>query len=300
MGRQPHDKRGEGGEMKELILKEYWDLAYKAYCGTSFSPEDRANQTIAGYSEELENDLIKLGDNAGNYKEKYINYFTAWLNAKSRCLSTMIAGPSNFPTRRAQKANNAESNKWNEFNDWRNRYFKAVNRVKTLSPEEDLDNKLKTLDKLIIRNENVKSMNKIISSGYRKKLSNDEIAKQLIGAELITEGLKKYFVDPDYLYGGKIQKMSTLGVKIKAARDSVLVLKARIERKKNWEDIDFEDGCISISDDRVKIYHNDKPEQKIRTKLKSNGFRWSPTWKCWCRKHTVNALIAAKRIVGVE
>ena len=286
--------------MKKLLLEEYRQLAYDAYQGTSFSPERRADQIVKGYSEELENDLIKLGENAGNYEEKYINHLTSWLNAKSRCLSTMIAGPSNFPTRKAERANRSESNKWNEFHDWRNKYFKAVNRVKTLSPEEDLDNKLKTLDKLIIRNENIKTMNKIISSGYRKELSNDEIVKQLIDAKLITERLRKYFVDPDYLYDGKIQKMSTLGIKIKAARDSVLVLKARIEQKSNWKDIEFEYGIITILDDRVKVFHNDKPEQEIRTKLKSNGFRWSPKWHCWCRKHTVNALTTAKRIVGIE
>jgi len=286
--------------MKKLLLEEYRQLAYDAYQGTSFSPERRADQIVKGYSEELENDLIKLGENAGNYEEKYINHLTSWLNAKSRCLSTMIAGPSNFPTRKAERANRSESNKWNEFHDWRNKYFKAVNRVKTLSPEEDLDNKLKTLDKLIIRNENIKTMNKIISSGYRKELSNDEIVKQLIDAKLITERLRKYFVDPDYLYDGKIQKMSTLGVKIKAARDSVLVLKARVEQKSNWEDIEFEGGTITIEDDRVKILHVSKPGQEIRTKLKSNGFRWSTKWHCWCRKHTINALITAKRIVGVE
>ena len=295
MNNLDHKKETEG-----LILHEYWDLAYQAHSGTSFSPEKRATQEIISSSEELENDLKELGENQGNYKEKYIAKFAAWLNAKSRCLSWMIAGPANFPVRRAEKANNSERNKLNELYHWREKYFTAVNRVKTLSPEEDLDNQLKKLDNLIISNEKIKGTNKIVSSGNRKNLTNDEIIENLKKSELISENLLKVFARPDTWYGGKIYPMQTLGVKIKKAKGRILILKSRIERKETFTDIEFEGGSILIEDDRVKIFHMHKPETEMISKLKSNGFRWSPNWKCWCRKHTGFAVAAAKKICEVK
>ena len=297
MNNLDHKKETEG-----LILHEYWDLAYQAHSGTSFSPEKRATQEIISSSEELENDLKELGENQGNYKEKYIAKFAAWLNAKSRCLSWMIAGPANFPVRRAEKANNSERNKLNELYHWREKYFKAVNRVKTPSPEEDLDDKLKELDKLIISNDRIKSINKIISSGNRKNLTTDEIASNLRESGIVSEVFLQSITDTSGWRNGRVYGIQTLGPKIKKKKETILVLKSRIQRKSAWEDIEFDDGngTITIEDDRVKIFHMHKPDPEVISKLKSNGFRWSPNWKCWCRKHTGFAVAAAKKICEVK
>jgi hypothetical protein len=91
-----------------------------------------------------------LGENTGNYKEKFITHFREWMHAKSNCISSMIAGPSNFPVNKARKANDREHAKSEEFFKWRERYFKSVNRQKTLSPEEELDIALARLDELIL------------------------------------------------------------------------------------------------------------------------------------------------------
>ncbi|MBQ2098272.1 MAG: hypothetical protein II480_08840, partial [Bacteroidales bacterium] len=47
--------------------------------------------------------------------------------------------------------------------------------------------------------------------------------------------------------------------------------------------------------DRVKIYFNGMPSDKIRTYLKSNGFRWSPRNKAWQRQITENARRAVRQ-----
>jgi len=75
---------------------------------------------------------------------------------------------------------------------------------------------------------------------------------------------------------------------------------SRIERKDNWEDIKFDGGYVTIEDDRVKIFHESKPESNIIIELKKNGFRWSPNWKCWCRKHTGNAISVTKNLSFIE
>ena len=112
---------------------------YMAHSNTSFSPEKRAESCINDFSAELTADLAELGDKAGNYKEKYMEHLRKWVSRKSCCLSSMITGPANFPVERNRKAMNAERNAWDEFQAWRERYIKKVNRIPTKTPEEEID-----------------------------------------------------------------------------------------------------------------------------------------------------------------
>lgn len=283
--------------VKGLLLAELWDLCYRAYSGTSFSPERRSTQIIKEYSEILENDLAELGDKSGNYKEKFISHFTEWMGAKSNCISSMIAGPSNFPVSRAQKANNREHAKSEEFHKWRERYFKAVNRQRTLSPEEELDIAVKRLDELVINQEFMKQANKIL----RKKTSDQQKLVEMMEMG-ISEALAVEAMKPDR--AGRVGFPSFIltnrNATIKRTQEKITIMRNRITRKENFEDIIFTGGRITIEDDRVKVYHDQKPEPAVIQELKSSGFRWSPFWKCWCRKHTGNAIAVSKNLSFVK
>lgn len=90
-------------EMNAISLEGFYELAYRAYSNVSFRPGDRARRTIDEHEEQLNADVDLLANHDVDtdwYKEKYIRLFTAWLGAKSRCISSMITGPANFPTRR--------------------------------------------------------------------------------------------------------------------------------------------------------------------------------------------------------
>jgi hypothetical protein len=52
-------------------------------------------------------------------------------------------------------------------------------------------------------------------------------------------------------------------------------------------------------EDRVKIYFNGMPSDKIRTWLKQNGFRWSPKNKAWQRQITENARRVVRMFEGL-
>lgn len=59
------------------------------------------------------------------------------------------------------------------------------------------------------------------------------------------------------------------------------------------------DGFIFEIDDeenRILFIFDGKPEEEIRTLLKSNAFKWSPTRGAWVRKVTANALADAGRV----
>ena len=278
-------------------LSHLYDLCYRAHAHTSFSPEKRAESYVKEYSKMLDEDLKELGDNQGNYKEKFITKFSDWMSAKSRCISSMITGPANFPVRRAQKANRSEHNKCEAFANWREKYFKAVNRVPTKSPEDDLEIAEKRLDILVNNQMEMKAINSAI-----RKCKKTEL-KDIIDYLLLEEFSPELVSLIDNHYGRTSGKYKIPGFTltnnnstIKRTEQKIKIMRVRIDRKIDWEDIKFEGGYVTIEDDRLKIYHDEKPAQEIIKEIKSNGFRWSPHWKCWCRKHTGNAIYSLKSL----
>ena len=47
---------------------------------------------------------------------------------------------------------------------------------------------------------------------------------------------------------------------------------------------------------RLQLFFEDKPNEKIRSLLKSHSFRWSGKNKCWQRQLTNNARFSYKRL----
>lgn len=270
---------------------------YRAYYNTSFAPDVRADQCVRDFSAELEADLVELGDKTGNYAEKYVAHLRTWAGRKSRCLSVMITGPANFPTTRNRKSMDSEQRAWDEFRAWRERYIKAVNRVKTKSPEEEIDDALMRLEKERNNHTLMIEVNKI----FRRKTSDEEKRKALLEELELSEKLANNLMTPDCFgqYGFASYALTNSNARIKNLEQKVLSMKNRIQRRDSFEKIEFSGGCIDIENDRVVIRHDEKPPREVIDSLKSHGFRWSSLWKCWCRKHTANALRDAKSVCGV-
>ena len=270
----------------------------RAHSATSFSPERRADQCVRDFSSELEADLVELGDKTGNYKEKYLAHLRKWTAAKSRTMSPMITGPANFPAERNRKAFERERRAWEEFQAWRERYIKRANRVPTKTPEEEIDDALIRLEKERNAHTLMVEVNKI----HRRKVSDEEKRKALAEElELAPEMVEK-MMEPDCFgrCGFASCSLTNSNARIKNLEQKLLIMKARIERRDTFEKIEFDGGTIDIENDRVVIRHDEKPEPEVIQALKANGFRWSPHWKCWCRKHTANALRAAKIVCGIK
>jgi len=293
-------------KVEGLLLESLWDLIYRAHSWTSFSPDKRATQYVTEYSQILKEDLAALGEKAGNYQEKFISHFTSWMNAKSNCASSAITGGSNFNVRRAEKMNSREHAKNVEFFNFREKYFKAVNRQRTLSPEEELDLAQAKLDKLSNLQSMMKDANAILRKMKFAELSKDEIEQKITyvlnGEDFPEDVIKEVISNGNLGYGYSFPSFSLTNnnAKIKGAQSKITAMKSRIERKQTFEAIKFEGGYLTIEDDRVKIFHDSKPEQAVIDELKKSGFRWSPFWKCWCRKHTGNAIGVATNLSFIK
>ena len=174
---------------------------------------------------------------------------------------------------------------------------KAVNRIHTPSPEDDMEIAIKKVDRLIINQEIMKTANKILRN---KKTTDSEKLYELI--DIGFDGNRaKQLLEPDCMgtIGFASYAFTNNNAKIKSAKQKVLIMKARISIKENFEPIPFDGGVINIEADRVTITHDEKPERAVIDKIKSRGFHWSRNYSCWSRKHTAQALYDAKEIVGL-
>lgn len=86
---------------------KYYDLAYRAHHGTSFTPEKRAVSECEWYDSVCK-ELTEAGKEWAI--EKWTRLFLKSLAAKSRCVSWMIAGRARFPVARMEKYNRWEHN----------------------------------------------------------------------------------------------------------------------------------------------------------------------------------------------
>lgn len=298
----PREKtESETAIVKKLILGHLWETCYRAHSNTSFSPERRANSYVRDYSEMLEKDLLELGDNCGNYKEKFISKFSLWMSAKGRCISSMITGPSNFPVRRANKANNAERNHCDNFYKWREGYFKAVNRIPWKSPEDELELAVRKYERLANNQIEMKEINAAIRKSKLTDLR--ELIDHLVGLGYNINLIKlmdSYHAKQTGKYKIPSFVLSNNNAVIKNTEKKIKIMETRIDIKNNWEDIIFEGGRVTIEDDRLKIIHDEKPSREIINEIKSNGYRWSPHWSAWCRKHTGNAIYSLRFISFIK
>jgi hypothetical protein len=67
-------------------------------------------------------------------------------------------------------------------------------------------------------------------------------------------------------------------------------------------EIVFNGGIIQTNEDvnRVQIFFDEKPDEATRSKLKSNGFRWSPSECAWQTQRTPQAIRRAKHLLGIK
>lgn len=280
-------------------------LAHDAHRGTSFTPEVRADQEIAGYIAEMEAVSARFAPFATEeneralrydleqYRRGYLKRLEARLAAKSRCISTMIAGPSGFNQRRNEKANDTEHRRSVELLEWRKKALNrldlnynpvAIGRRPIRSDEADAIQQLQTKIEAAEKDQAMmKETNKIIRS---KKFSDAEAAAKIDALEL-SEELLIYFMRagegkfPSY-------RLTNNNANIKRMKGRVKQLEAEAGR------LEVEDREATIEGTRATIIENrdegrlqlrfdGKPPAGVIKTLKTNGFKWSRTNEAWQR-----------------
>lgn len=282
--------------------------AYRAHLNTSFSPEKRAKShqedfaaTLNAYAEEFEElalseeqkDFAK-GEFA-QFKERYKKKYYDLLDAKSRCLSSMITGPANFPVKKAEKANQTEHKRSAELLDFLERASKSIaSKLNALRPKEVIENEAtqKALKKVVTDVATIIG----ISQGklhYNKSAFVNSLKNYL---NTLHRNRQYKHVNKAFEYIREAQNKHALT--IFAPNNAVWQLensqpKEEEEGATGSTTIYESKGCHVVNNytiERVMILMGEKPSKDILAELNSHAWKWSPSNKAWQRKNTQQAI----------
>ena len=265
------------------------EIAQAAHRGTSFVPETRAMEERNEYSRTLNADhenLNSLADTQDKqqmlsvefqrYRAGYLKRYLVVLLSKSRCVSTMIAGPANFNTRRYQKRGDVADKRVSELIEFRRRALAAIR--KALCPEESP-----------------------IMSGDADAC--ERIKAKIVESEARRDAMK---AGNDLARSGGLPipheqfEFANLGANIRRMKERLTRLsisKNMPERTSDGQAARLED---SPADNRIRLFFTGKPDVCIRTRLKSACFRWTPSLGCWQAYRNHNTLDVAEKISAGE
>lgn len=314
----PHRERFE---IERLIAEIPFDVAQRAHAGTSMSPEVRARQEQEGFATTIHSDWKRLEEQAGKlgeesisdlvcafaaYHEGYRDRYLARLSALSRCLSSMITGPSNFPTRRNAKANDAAEKRTTELIEYRNAALARMRRL--LHPEDRPimsgdDDAVQRLRAKLAEAEQLQAKMSATNAAIRKhKKAGEEAQVAALIALGHAERIARTLLQPDELrrIGYASYQLTNNNANIRRMRERLEELtkaKATEATEVQGEHARFEDNP---ADNRVRIFFPGKPSEQERSALKSAGFRWTPSLECWQAYRNERTIAIAKRKAGIQ
>ncbi|MBN1076019.1 hypothetical protein DVV91_16990 [Clostridium botulinum] len=213
---------------------------------------------------------IKLDYLLQKFKKDYANWVNKHNSNGSNHVSVMISGRGNYNMSKHNKYVAREGKLWDE-----------------LENIMDIESKI---DKIINSENIIKSSDKNAIDKLRKKLEQEEKQHQEIkeyNKMARKEGKEPYAT---YVLQNSNQRIKNIKDRIK-----------HLEKLSQQETKETEINGIKIIDNveanRLQIIFNDKPNEDIRKKLKSNGFRWSPSNNAWQRYRGSEAERKAKIII---
>lgn len=292
-------------------------LAVSAHSGTSFSPEKRGAYERNEYAQTLQTDYDNLRRSASEgdtlhlldaefarYRHAYAERYSAYLRSRSRVISVMITGPSNFPSRRNQKRGDIADKRLSELIEFRQRALKAIGR--TLRPDlapimsGDSDAVARLEDKIRQAEAHQEQM-KTVNNAHKKFLKDPASLDKSGFSESVKQIIRNYV--PAYSWephpfapfeltnnNANIRRMKQ---RLEGLRRAKATPETEIENESNG--IRLED---SPADNRVRLFFPDKPSADVRSTLKSKGFRWTPSLGCWQAYRNHWSIELAKQIAG--
>jgi hypothetical protein len=300
------------------------EAATRAHQATSFSPDKRGQQEQEGYAGHMRNvldSLLPLAKTAEQkaelrewfndyYRPGYLKRLSAQLSAASRTMSAMITGPAKFPTSRNQKALDVESKRTSELVEWSKKSF-AKMRAKLNGSEAisstDVDAKAKLekkLASLVESQEMMKAANKIIKD---RNLDEQGKVDAIMAAGLSEKAARAVLTTPDFMgrIGFAPHSLQNNNAEIRRIKERIAELDNREQKAEETGgsiEEEFEGGRVELNyeDGYIRIFHDAKPDKETREKLKSSGFRWTPSETAWRRKLTLNGKYAAEQVTGVK
>jgi hypothetical protein len=304
--------------MANIINETLAQRAKENYSFSDYKPGSATseyNQQIAEVTAAIEKAKANVSPEAQERLDhllaSYTSRYATWTNNSNRNgashVSAMISGPSGFNHRQHEKYLAREGKLWQEYDELKDIYNRidsivAGDRIIKSSDAnaiEKLETKFAELQKL---QENMKAANAILR---KKKLTDAEKVEQLttIG---FSESSANELLKPDFC--GRIgfsYHLSNNNGNMRSVKERIEKLKrAQAQGTKEIiiESVESETKGIRIVDNveaaRLQMFFPDKPNAEIRTQLKKNGFRWTPSIGAWQSYRSERANRTAQEIAS--
>ncbi len=292
------------------------ESARSAYAGVSFTPERRAEQVRSDYANLMAADyavFAKMVESKPDlkaameaeferYRQGYRTRLLKKLASDSRCVSWMIAGPSNFPVRRMEKRNETAHKRLEELLDYRSRAKSAIGKV--LCPElrpimsGDAD-AVARLTENIAEAEKLQAQMKAINAAHKAFLQDPASLEASDFSDEIKARIRNY--KPNYSWEPHPVAPCTFTNHSANLRR----MKKRLEHisKAKTVEATTRQGELARLEDcpaenRIRLFFPGKPDEVTRSRLKSAGFRWIPSLGCWQAYRNYRAMEQAKKEIN--
>ena len=264
---------------------------YRHYVDEAVQLAERQKQRVDPMYHEKIDSLLDT------YARKLAANMNKGYEIDARVPSILIAGGSNFPTRKKEKQNAARDSNYREWQDIQGLLDKirstGMGGISADDPQavQKLEKKLESLEK---SQETMKAVN----AYYRKHKTLDGCP------HLSPEQLEKLKADMASSWHLEDKPFATWALSNNSAE--IRRVKDRIKSLSQQKEIgfvgwEFDGGKVEANTEanRLQIFFEDKPDEATREALKSNGFRWSPKAGAWQRQLTSNAYYAADYIKAI-
>lgn len=218
----------------------------------------------------------------------------------TRCPSVLIAGASNFPVRKKQKQVAA----WERNHEDYKEVQAILDKIRSVGMggiSSDDPNALDKLRRKLEKLEKHQAIMKAANAAIRMKdtaKGDAKLAEMGYSPEEIQQ-----LREPDFCgrVGYPSYELTNNNANIHRIRDRITELEKR-QTEAPPEGWTFNGGKVevNVTENRLQIFFEDKPEAEVRETLKRNGFRWAPSQGAWQRQLTNNALWAAKHIKAIS
>ena len=265
---------------------------YRHYVDEAVQIAERQKQRVDPMYHEKIDSLLDT------YARKLAANMNKGYEIDARVPSILIAGGSNFPTRKKEKQNAARDSNYREWQDIQGLLDKirstGMGGISADDPQavQKLEKKLESLEK---SQETMKAVN-----AYYRKHKTLNGCPHLPPEEL--EKLKAEMASSWHLEDKPFATwaLSNNSAEIRRVKDRIKSLSQQKEIGfVGWE---FDGGKVEANTEanRLQIFFEDKPDEATREALKSNGFRWSPKAGAWQRQLTSNAYYAADYVKSIQ
>ena len=212
--------------------------------------------------------------------ERYSRKLADWKNKEFRismmCPSVMVSGAGNFPVRKKEKQNRAEDKHMEEF-----QYINAI--------PEQIQNLLSAWHRDVISSGDDNALEQL-----KDKLSKLQEQREQIKAENKQLKAKGEPIHATYILQNLGQNIRNVEQRIEQLEKTKAKPTSDVTKQYNTTVCKVVENTEIM---RLQLLFDGKPNDEIRSILKSHGFRWSPYNEAWQRQLTNNAKYETKLVL---